>query len=240
MRLPITSSSYWLLLALVIVGIGACQRTSYSFQTSGSTLQPLLRSAASSISNPGKSEADLQLFASSHQASHLGFLHKVAVVQRLFTPVIKLQKQSPMASEKASAVAKVENQLATKHHPATETGPGRHRTKGIALLLAFFLGGFGAHLFYLGYYGRATAYLTATLAGLVLLSIAVVMGVAAIFGGGAGFVGWALAGTIVSGVVGVLALVDTIRIAIGDLKPKDGEYYARFFQTHDTSPQPAR
>ncbi len=37
----------------------------------------------------------------------------------------------------------------------------------------------------------------------------------------------------ISGLVGVLALVDTIRIAIGNLKPKSGFCYLAFLQTCD-------
>jgi TM2 domain-containing membrane protein YozV len=127
-----------------------------------------------------------------------------------------------------------------KQQPVSEPTPTHRRTKGIALLLAFFLGGFGAHLFYLGYHGRAIAYLIATAVGLVFLTIAFVLAIVAILGGGGGFVALATIGAIVSGVVGLLALVDTIRIATGDLKPKNGEYFPRFFQTRDTPQPPTR
>jgi hypothetical protein len=95
-------------------------------------------------------------------------------------------------------------------------------------------------LFYLGYYGRAVAYVIGTAVGLVFLTIAFVLAIAAILGGGGGFVALATIGAIIGGVVSVLALVDAIRIATGDLKPKNGEYYPRFFQTRDKPQQPTR
>jgi TM2 domain-containing membrane protein YozV len=102
----------------------------------------------------------------------------------------------------------------------------------MATLFAFFLGGIGAHLFYLGYYGRAIAYLAATAVGLLFFALAFVMAIASIYGGGAGFVAMATISAVITGVVGALALVDMVRIAIGDLKPKAGEYFPGLFQTH--------
>ena len=60
----------------------------------------------------------------------------------------------------------------------------------IAALLAFFLGGFGAHWFYLGERGRGMARLLVTLGGLLLFIIGAVMYVAA---GGASILGAAIA-----------------------------------------------
>ena len=60
----------------------------------------------------------------------------------------------------------------------------------IAALLAFFLGGFGAHWFYLGERGRGMARLLVTLGGLLLYIIGAVMVVAA---GGASILGAAIA-----------------------------------------------
>ena len=60
----------------------------------------------------------------------------------------------------------------------------------IAALLAFFLGGFGAHWFYLGERGRGMARLLVTLGGLLLYIIGAVMYVAT---GGASILGAAIA-----------------------------------------------
>lgn len=61
----------------------------------------------------------------------------------------------------------------------------------IAALLAFFLGGFGAHWFYLGERGRGMARLLVTLGGLLLYIIGAVMVVAAasILGAAIAFIG---------------------------------------------------
>ena len=60
----------------------------------------------------------------------------------------------------------------------------------IAALLAFFLGGFGAHWFYLGERGRGMARLLVTLGGLLLYIMGAVMVVAS---GGTSILGAAIA-----------------------------------------------
>jgi|GEM_PF-5163030 len=37
------------------------------------------------------------------------------------------------------------------------------------------------------------------------------------------------------GILSVVQLVDGLRIATGDLQPKNGEYYPRFFQTRPSA-----
>lgn len=78
----------------------------------------------------------------------------------------------------------------------------------IAALLAFFLGGFGAHWFYLGERGRGMARLLVTLGGLLLYIIGAVMYVAA---GGASILGAAIA------FIGLLALFANQILVIIDL-----------------------
>ena len=78
----------------------------------------------------------------------------------------------------------------------------------IAALLAFFLGGFGAHWFYLGERGRGMARLLVTLGGLLLYIIGAVMIVAA---GGASILGAAIA------FIGLLALLANQILVIIDL-----------------------
>jgi hypothetical protein len=107
-------------------------------------------------------------------------------------------------------------------------------------LLAFFLGGIGSHLFYLGYHKRAVTYLLLTLAGGLLFFIGVVGLLLTLFSSGGGAYAIALLlGAVLLSVVSALAVIDAIRILTDNLKPKDGEYYSRFFQTHATkSPRP--
>jgi len=136
-----------------------------------------------------------------------------------------------LAARQAAASAHPARTLATRQEPLPQASHAGWRTKGIALLLAFFLGGLGAHLFYLGYYGRGVAYLAGTLLGTLLFLSAVV--VAFLTPSGAGVLALLTIGAIISSLAGVLALIDTIRIALGDLKPKKGSYYPDFFQTRD-------
>lgn len=111
--------------------------------------------------------------------------------------------------------------------------PLHYRTRSVAFLLAFFMGSIGSHLFYLGYYKRATTYLLLTLAGGLLLFIGAVGVLLALFSSGGGaYVIALLIGSVLLSVVSALAFIDAIRILTNSLKPKDGEYYPRFFQTH--------
>jgi TM2 domain-containing membrane protein YozV len=227
---------YWVPL-LAFLALGACQRASYSFQAPGSALAA--RSAVipdSIIAAPTKVPSSFGLVLQ-QLASHPR--HTSAATRRLPKPLARLHVL-PRLAKPAVTFLRIAHQSAIGQEPLPGASPTHRRTKGIALLLAFFLGGVGAHLFYLGYYGRAVAYVIGTAVGLVLLTIAFVLAIAAILGGGGGFVALATIGAIIGGVVSVLALVDAIRIATGDLKPKNGEYYPRFFQTRDKPQQPTR
>jgi TM2 domain-containing membrane protein YozV len=221
---------YWLpLLALLL--LGSCQRASYSFQATSSVLSSSLVVASALGAPEPAAMAGMSVPAPRQSASQLRFQHKRAA-QRLPKALTRRVQLLPMLVKQVTALPRVTSHLAAKQEPTPGDSPTHWRTKGIALLLAFFLGGIGAHLFYLGYYGRAIAYLAATVVGLVFLAIALVMAVASIYGGGAGFIAIATISTIITAVVSVLALVDLVRIAIGDLKPKNGEYFPGFFQTH--------
>jgi hypothetical protein len=215
---------YWLPL-LAFLALGACQRASYSFQATSSVLSPSLV-VAPALGIPEPAMAGMSV-----PARQLRLQHKRAA-QRLPKTLTRRVQLLPMIVKQAIALPRVTSYVAAKQDPTPGASPARWRTKGIALLLAFFLGGIGAHLFYLGYYGRAIAYLAATVVGLVFLAIALVMAIASIYGGGAGLVAMATISTLITVVVSVLALVDLVRIAIGDLKPKNGEYFPGFFQTH--------
>ena len=81
----------------------------------------------------------------------------------------------------------------------------------IAALLAFFLGGFGAHWFYLGERGRGMARLLVTLGGLLLFIIGAVMYVAA---GGASILGAAIAFIALLALFAnqILVIIDLVKI----------------------------
>lgn len=81
----------------------------------------------------------------------------------------------------------------------------------IAALLAFFLGGFGAHWFYLGERGRGMARLLVTLGGLLLYFTGYIMALVSLAAGGPGVLGAALL------VIGALALIVNQILVIIDL-----------------------
>ncbi|WP_217275256.1 TM2 domain-containing protein [Hymenobacter sp. BRD128] len=165
-----------------------------------------------------------------------GRLRRAKFLSRhLSKPMAGLPAPLLLPARQAAGSCRAASRLAARQEPAPKASPAHWRTKGIAVLLALFLGGIGAHLFYLGYYGRGTAYLVATLVALGLIVVAIVGSIATLYGGGAGFVGITIAAVIINSAVSILGLVDIIRIIIGNLKPKNGEYFPGFFQTHDKS-----
>lgn len=243
MNLMPTSFRYWLAI-LVLLAIGACQRASYSFQATPGSAGQSSASATVTEPSPRPTVAGASRAASATRQPAAGprlrsrFISTLA--QHFAKPLARLQAPLPPAKQAAAAPHRAASRIAAHQDPTPGASPAHRRTKGIALLLAFLLGGIGAHLFYLGYYGRGTAYLVATLASLLLLVLAVIGSIATLYGGGAGFMGLIIAGLLISFAVSILSLVDIIRIIIGDLKPKNGEYFPRFFQTRDTSKQPTR
>ena len=215
---------YWLPL-LALLGLGACQRASYSFQAPTSSAQRLAAFAPdSAVASASPAKPLLRpLAGQARRASR--------VAPRLARSLVRLS-QLPMPGRQAVAAAHTRPVLATRQEPLPKASHAGWRTKGIALLLAFFLGGLGAHLFYLGYYGRGIAYLAGTLLGTLLVFSAIVAAFLT-FSSGAGIIALLTIGAIITGLVSMLALIDTIRIAIGDLTPRNGSYFPDFFQTRD-------
>jgi TM2 domain-containing membrane protein YozV len=85
-------------------------------------------------------------------------------------------------------------------------------------LLAFFLGGFGAHRFYLGKIGTAVTMLVLTIVGYVLLIV-----------GSVGFSPVILAiGYVLVSAVGIWAFVDFIFAVIGKMKDKEGKLITKW------------
>ncbi|MDO7885398.1 TM2 domain-containing protein [Hymenobacter cheonanensis] len=224
---------HWLFL-LTLVALGACQRASYSFQASSAGWPPLPTATAPDAGVAPARLRDTPLPLAAWQRTRpLRQNKKAAAVRKQAKSLTKLQQWLPTLL-KQPAVAYAKAQDVSKQQPGPADTTPHRRTKGIALLLALFVGGIGGHLFYLGYYGRGTAYLAATAAGFLLLVVAVIGSIATLYGGGAGFMGLAIAGVILSSVVSLLSLIDMVRIITGDLKPRNGEYFPRFFQTRDT------
>jgi len=102
---------------------------------------------------------------------------------------------------------KKENKKASalKRNAAAAGGGGKSQL--IALLLCIFLGFLGIHRFYLGYTGLGIMYLLFAIIGIPLSAI--------------------LIGLPLVAALAILVLIDLIRIIIGSLKPKHGEYSSK-------------
>lgn len=114
-------------------------------------------------------------------------------------------------------VAKKEIKSAVKAEKAN--GGGLRKSKIAAALLAFFLGGFGVHSFYMGQTGKGFAQLGGSVLGLILM----ISGLAGyVSGAGTSFPTLALIGYLLFFGVGIWAFVDFIRILTGGLEPESG------------------
>ncbi|MBF9219857.1 TM2 domain-containing protein [Hymenobacter sp. BT662] len=127
---------------------------------------------------------------------------------------------------KATPLARVVQRRAAGHKALAPgvAEPSPRRSKGIALVLALFLGTLGAHQFYLGYVGRGFVYLGV---GALTLFFAT-LGILGIVFGGA-YAGFFLVAILLSVLLEAWLLSDIVRIITGSLTPKDGEYSDRFF-----------
>ena len=234
------ATSCWLFL-LLISGLGGCQRASYSFQARRTFYEmPAPRPADSLAASPVANE-----LGRTYTTEKAGFFtslrrrgHKVRS-----QPLTSRQKQAKvaglqLAGRQVRKVAAAYARLRQPPEPPTE--PVRFRSRGIALLLAFFLGGLGAHLFYLGYHGRGTAYLVGSATAVFLLLIGFIAAIGTILGGGTSGLGFLTAGVVLASIVSVLATIDILLILINSLKPKNGDYYPRFFQTRPSNNEPTR
>ncbi len=112
------------------------------------------------------------------------------------------------------------------HNADPRPEPVRHRSRGIALVLALVLGFVGAHRFYLGYYGSGLLYVAGVLTFALVLSL---VGLALFGGGIAGALGYLTVLAFIELGLFIWNLVDIVRIVTNDLRPKNGEYNRRFF-----------
>lgn len=223
-------SRQWLLLLVFIVA-NSCQRANYQFDSSPAVerhLPPLAEPSESAtigiIALPVAMLPERQAFALRPIAHRLVRSSRTSAANQRLLPHLRVGN-SP------AAWASVTAQPRQKPLPGEE--PERRLTRGIAFLLAIFLGGFGIHLFYLGYHKRAITYLILSLVGSTLVFIGFFLFLLALFssGGGAAFVAPLIVGAVMLNAISVLALVDAVRILTNSLKPSNGEYYQRFFQT---------
>jgi hypothetical protein len=220
-RLSITHYCWLLCLASCL---GACHRTSYTFQRSAATtyqalpLAPTVKSeetAAITLSRPRRISLPSKRRRLARPSAHYAA-----------TPSALARVKAPPRGKLASATTRVANRVRLQQEPTLDATPLHHRSRGIALLLAILSITYvplSLHNFYLGYYGRGALAIALLVVGIYLLVIGFV---GVLFGGApaalgyvglfmlAGWLGWQLS--------------DLISIITGKLRPKAGEYNTRF------------
>ena len=98
------------------------------------------------------------------------------------------------------------------------------KSKIAAALLAFFLGGFGVHDFYLGNKRNGIIKLLGTLLGIVLMVVGIAGAATSTATGFAALPALAIIGYILILGISIWAFVDFIRILTGSYQPVDGSY----------------
>jgi TM2 domain-containing membrane protein YozV len=223
------------LLLLLAIGLSSCQHSAYSFQRVVKPEHPTLMATSATTSALVVAPAKQPLSAIDPITQPQ---YRVKRRARLLSRAAHMVSTSQVPRVVALATrAKVVAQ--SQQDPLPPSEPAHGRSRGVAFLLAFLVGGLGLHLFYLGYHGRGMAYLLTSLAAIVLFTIGAAGLIASLFGGGgSGFVALLVIGGLLASLVGTLALIDAVLIITDGLKPRDGEYYPKFFQTRpraDTS-----
>jgi TM2 domain-containing membrane protein YozV len=149
-----------------------------------------------------------------------------ALIEKQATPQNKVETSGSSGisyKAKHSNQGKLTQSIKPNHKLKTATvtsgkeSPSGNRNWLAALLFAFFLGAFGIHRFYLGY----------TTIGIIQLLMTVIGTVLSLF----------IIGIPILIAVSIWVLVDLIRIAVGELKPKNGEYDFLWFRSETPAPQ---
>lgn len=220
--------------AILGVGLSNCQRAAYSFQAPSSTVTTVnltLATAPDVASTPANYSAGSTL----HKKRPIRTQPRA--VRR--APRATTAKLHSFPRVKKSTV-RVERRKAEEHSRVVqEPAPQRQRSKGIALVLAFLLGSFGAHRFYLAYYGQGAAYVGLTALAVLFFTV----GFLAFVFASSAYSGFLVAALVLSILLQGWLVADIVRIITGNLKPKNGEYYPRFFQTRpdaNTPPGPTK
>ncbi len=221
MRLPITILRCGLLLGLLTGSMGACQRASYQFQPVASPIPQAV------VPELGAESAVVTLAAAPLSAAPVASSPRVKcrrpVRPRLARVLPLLPVTRPVATAGVAAAA------SRRQEPKPVAQPVRYRSRGIAIILALLSITYlplSLHNFYLGYHGRAAAAIALLVIGLYFLFIGFA---ASLFGGGVAALG--VVGAVMLGGWLIWQITDFVRIITKDLKPKDGEYTPRFFQT---------
>lgn len=158
----------WALLLLLASGLGACQRGGYQFQDSVAPTCQLLKPAF-----PVKSAVAVLASASI-------VLPSKSYRQQLPTPHRRVQRVQALRSKASPLLVLQAGKAAARLTVSAPDGPPlppdnqplRHRSRGIAVLLALLSITYiplSLHNFYLGYYGRGAAAVALLLVGLSLV-----------------------------------------------------------------------
>ena len=226
-------------LALLLL-LGACQRATYSFRAPATPPgAPLFASAApiAAAALPA-AEALPATIAGRARPRHPRRPRATAPAK---APAAALTRPNLLQT---LAAARTASRTSAHQQPLPAGEPVRYRSRGIALLLLVLplLVGLplGLHYFYLGYTGRGILTLALGIVAAVLITLGVVGAFGAFFFDvSSSALTLFIIGIILLGVLSLLQLIDIVRIAIGDLKPKNGEYNPRFFQTRPAAAKPA-
>jgi len=137
------------------------------------------------------------------------------------TPAIVLNAENGIENnvvEKRATSKELRKELKALKHENSKPMAGS-KSKVVAALLAFFLGGLGIHSFYMGQNKKGFIQLGLSVVGIVLF----IAGIAGFVSGtGVAFPTTALIGYLLLIGVGIWAFVDFIRILTGGLAPEEG------------------
>ncbi len=124
----------------------------------------------------------------------------------------------------STSVASVSAKKALKKELATaaKANNAGGKSKIAAALLAFFLGSFGVHSFYMGQKKKGFIQLGLTILGIVLMVVGIGAAVTDVATGGTTTATTAIIGYLLVLGVSIWAFVDFIRILIGGLAPEEG------------------
>jgi hypothetical protein len=218
----------WGVALLLIMGLDSCQRASYSFQpiegNSGIIPDPIVESAlipsqlavVSAEPEPQRI-ANCKVRTSVTVSKSFRTLGRNNIAQFRLADKLKQAPKSIASRPAFKAHAAQHLQL-----PTTE----RYRSRSVAMLLGLLLGLLGAHQFYLGRADKGFLYLGFAVLSFFLYSAAVSITTIAGITPIASFI----FATTIATVLVTQTVFDIIRIAKGQLKPQNGEYYPRFFQ----------
>jgi len=205
------AKTYSLLLALGIMSasLASCSRSNYAFNNTapaylGSEQAVASVPAAVAETPVATPKAAVQVVPSSHsyRVARPKAHHKIATASVNAKAKIVAPTTVLTASHPVKISYKAVKQVLKSQlaaDPSSTMADGKSQTT--ALILCVLLGGIGVHQFYLGYTGRGLLRILLALTSFLILPAIVNL---------------------------ILYILDIIKIANGDLKPKDGDYAKKF------------